>query len=239
MEYSTDNITGYIGIALAVLGWGLANSLISFGLADINPYLFLTLRFIFAVFLFSPFILFFKRDSFFLLITNKWIWLIAFFEFLGLEFQYLGQQTISAGLSTLLAIQFIIFVPFLGAKFLNTPVTKTNIIAIIIAISGTILIATNGRIFDLFSNINVGVIFLLFSALFYSFYLISSSYFTNTVNKDVDSMTLFFIVTLGLSFFSILPTAVTNKTYHVSNSIWPLIVALAVFFNNYSIYWLF
>ena len=157
MDYKSDTITGYTGVTLAVLGWGLSNSLIVYGLGYINPYLFLTVRFLVAALVFAPFILLFKRNTFIQLVTNKWTWIIAFFEFIGLELQYIGQQTISAGLSTLIIIQYIIFVPILSAKFLHTPITKMNVFSIIIAILGSILISTDGNIMNLLSNINVGV----------------------------------------------------------------------------------
>ena len=229
LDYKSDTITGYTGISLAVLGWGLSNSLIVYGLSYINPYLFLTVRFIVAALVFVPFILLFKRKAFIKLVTNKWTWIIAFFEFIGLELQYIGQQTISAGLSTLIIIQYIIFVPILSAKFLHTPITKMNVLSIIIAITGSILITTDGKIMNLISNINTGVFFLLLSALAYSFYIITSSYFTNKSDKQIDSSAMFFIVILGLGLFSIIPTSAMSHSFIVPKNIWIVILILVVF----------
>ena len=229
MESRSDLYFGYIGIILAIIGWGLSNSLIVYGLGFINPYLFLTVRFILTTVIFSPFIFIFKREKFLQLIFNKWTWIIAFFEFAGLEFQYLGQQSVSAGLSTLLMIQFIIFVPILSTKFLHTTITKGNVIAISIALMGSVLIATDGKFGSLFSTIDIGIVFLLLSALSYAFYIISSSYFTISYDKQVDSTVLFFIVMIGLSLFSTIPTIAFTNSYTINNSIWGIVIMLVVF----------
>ena len=229
MKYSSDIFIGYVGIVLAILGWGLSNSLIVYGLTFINPYVFLTVRFIVAILIMLPFILIFKWTRVKNLIKNKWTWIIAFFEFVGLEFQYIGQQTISAGLSTLISIQFIIFVPIIGAYFLHTPITRINVLSIVIAIIGSIFISTNGNFINLLTNVNIGIVFLLLSALSYSFYIICSSYFTSKQNNDVDSIGLFFIVILELSLFSFLPTVVYNKSVTITQSLLVVILILAVF----------
>jgi drug/metabolite transporter (DMT)-like permease len=220
---------GYIGIVLAILGWGLSASFIGFGLGFVNPFLFLFLRFFSAVIILSPYIMLYKRKAFRQLITNKWTWIISFFEFAGLELQYIGQQSVSASLTTLLVIQFVIFVPILSAKFFQISISKINVIAIGVALLGSIFISTEGKITDIFTNINIGVIFLILSSLAYSFYLIASSHFSNKSNNTFDTSVLFFIIILGITLFSFIPALITSYPYSIDSSVWYWVILLAVF----------
>ena len=226
---SNSSLIGYIGLVLAVVGWGLSASFISFGLTSINPYFFLTLRFSLAVILFSPYIILVKRDAFIKLLFNKWVWIISFFEFLGLEFQYFGQTSVSAGLATLLSLQFVLFVPFLSVKLLHEPFSKITIPSIIFALTGTLLISTNGKFTEIMNNFNIGGLFLLFSALAYSFYIIFSSKLTHNTFTNIDSSVLFFNIILGVSLFSLFPTIALSSSFSVNQSVWIWIVALAIF----------
>lgn len=226
---NNETITGYFGIFLAIVGWGLSTTFIGFGLDSINPYFFLSLRFFIAVIIFAPYIIFFKRKEFLDLFLSKWVWLFAFFEFLGLEFQYIGQQYVSAGLTTLLSLQFVLFVPLLSAKFLKDPFSKVTVVSIVLALTGTFLISANGNFFDIIKNFNVGGLILLFSALSYSIYIIVSSYFTSTSDKPIDTSTMFFIVILGIALFSLIPTISLSNSFTISSSVWMWIFVLAIF----------
>lgn len=179
--------------------------------------------------IFAPYILFFKRREFLNLLFSKWIWLFAFFEFLGLEFQYFGQQYVSAGLTTLLSLQFILFVPLLSAKFLKDPFSKVTFVSIVLALTGTFLISSNGDFSDLIRNFNIGGLILLLSALSFSFYIIVSSYFTSTSKTSVDTSAMFFIVILGIALFSLIPTFALTNSFTVESSVWVWIFALAIF----------
>ena len=224
-----STLTGYFGIVLAILGWGLSNSIIDFGLKSINPYFFLTLRFLLAMLLFFPYILVFKWQIFIKCFLNKWIWIIGFFEFLGLEFQYFGQQYVPAGLATLLSLQFILFVPLLSYKFLNEKLSRISLISIFIALSGTFLISTNGNFSNFFYNFNIGGFFLLLSAFSYSLYLIASSYFTKKSEQAIDSSVMFFSIILVISLFSFVPSIYFSSSFTVDSSVWIWVIALAIF----------
>lgn len=226
---NNSTLYGYFGIILAILGWGLSNSFIKFGLDNINPYFFLSLRFIVAGIIFTPYIILFKRKIFIQYLSNKWIWIIAFFEFMGLEFQYFGQQFVSASLATLLCLQFVVIVPILSIKFLNEPVSKVTIASTIFALSGTYFISTNGDFSDFFINLNVGGLVLLLAALAYSLYLIVSSHFTTNIDTSIDSSVMFYNIIVGIALFSLIPTISFSSSYTIDSSVWIWIIALATF----------
>jgi drug/metabolite transporter (DMT)-like permease len=224
-----ENVIAYIALFLAILGWGLSGSFVDFGLDSLPPLPFLFLRFLTASIVFTPYLLISNFQTLVNLLKTKWVWGIAFFETLGLSFQYLGQETVPAGLAILISLLFVVIVPILAIKLLNEQYTRLQFVGTIIALLGVSIIFTNGNIGNFFLNMNIGILILLGSALFYSLYLIYSSKYSTEINKSVDPIALFYIVSILVTLFSgifAMPSFHANISF---NNSWEWIILLAIF----------
>ncbi|MHA1984263.1 MAG: DMT family transporter [Candidatus Hodarchaeales archaeon] len=224
-----ENVIAYVALFLAILGWGLSGSFIDFGLNNIPPLPFLFLRFLTTIVIFTPYLLFAKFEALVSLLKTKWVWGIAFFETLGLSFQYLGQETVPAGLATLVSMLFVVIVPILAIKLLNEQYTRVQFAGTILALLGVGIIFTKGNILNLFLNINLGILTLLGSAFFYSLYLITTSKYSKDIKPDIDPVALFYAVSILVTFFSgifTIPSLSANVSF---SSSWEWIILLAIF----------
>ncbi|OLS27569.1 MAG: hypothetical protein HeimC3_03480 [Candidatus Heimdallarchaeota archaeon LC_3] len=227
-KHNDPVIFSFIALILAIIGWGLSGTFISLGLKNITSLPFLSLRFLTSTILITPIILFVNQKNLINLLKNKWIWSIALFETLGLTFQYIGLETVSAGLGTLISLLFVVIVPILAIKFLNEKFTSFQFIGTIGALIGVVLIASNGNIASLFTNINFGMIILLWSAFFYSFYLLASSKYMRQINPDNNPLTVFYVVTLLVALFATTFTFSFSSFESIPQSSWFWIILLAI-----------
>ena len=225
----------YIGTLSAVLGWGLSTTFVEFGLAFIEPFLFLALRFSLAILIVSPFILVTRRSEVIKLFKTRWVYMIAFCETSGLLFQYIGQEQIyhvSAGLASLLTMMFIIIVPALSYWLLHEKFYTSHALAIILGFIGVFFIVTQGNLSNLANSSTTGVILLLLSATAYAFYQISTSKFTRDVDTNVDTFSLFYVVMILIASFSFVVSFIHSKfvvSFDVSLNAWFWIFNLAIF----------
>ena len=121
--------------------------------------------------------------------------------------------------------------PILSYKFLNEQYSIQQALGTIIALIGVIFIVSNGEIFKIFSNINLGVIILLGSALFYASYLITSSKYSTTINPQINPTSLFFVLTVIVTIFSGIFTLSLNgiDSIILDSDVIPWILLLAIF----------
>jgi drug/metabolite transporter (DMT)-like permease len=227
----------YLGVSLAIFGWGLSTTFVDFGLEFISPLPFLTLRFLTATVLISPLIIMTRWHEVKELLINRGVWLIAIFEVAGLIFQYIAQLTVPAGLSSLITMMNILLVPFLAKKVLNEELRIFNLLAVLLGMGGVFLIVseanqvngmTTGPLFF------YGILFLLGSATSYACYQIATKRTTTVTNPNVDTLSLFFVVMLYitlLSFFiSFISSSFQLTTFFVfRHDAWIWIILLAIF----------
>ena len=225
----------YIASLFAIIGWGLSTSFVEFGLAYIDPYEFLALRFLLAVLIATPFILISKRNEVFQLLKSPWMYIIATCETSGLLFQYVGQLQqfdVSAGLASLLTMMFIMIVPALSYYFLKEKFTLNHAIAIVLGFIGILFIVTQGNLSNLASSSTIGVILLLLSATSYAFYQLSTSKYTREINKEVDSIAMFYAVMIAITIFSFVVSFLKSSFifhFNVKPDAWLWIAALSIF----------
>lgn len=97
---------------------------------------------------------------------------------------------------------------------------------------GVFFIVTEGNLSNLASSSTIGVILLLLSATSYAFYQIITSKFTREVNKQVDSIALFYVVMVSISVYSIGVTLI-HSSFSISLNFpiaaWLWILGLAIF----------
>lgn len=234
MENSTNStpfLRYYIATTFAVIGWGLSTSFVEFGLPFVNPYLFLALRFLLALLLATPFILLKKRKEVWTVMKSRWPYIIAICETAGLLFQYQGQNLdVSAGLSSLLTMMFILIVPVLSTVLLHEKFYRNHAIAIVLGIIGLLFIITEGDISRLASSSILGIILLLLSATSYAFYQLTTSKYTRGGETDVDSIALFYVVMLLITAYSwLMAIGNASVTLVVPIDGWLWIGMLAIF----------
>ncbi|MFW9778036.1 MAG: DMT family transporter [Candidatus Heimdallarchaeota archaeon] len=234
----SQNLTrAYLGVSFAIIGWGLSTTFVEFGLEFISPLPFLTLRFITATAIIGPVVMATRWPEVKELLLNGNIWLIAIFEVTGLIFQYIGQQSVPAGLSSLLTMMNILLVPFLAQLVLKEKLQLSNIMAVLLGILGVMSIMTEtnqingmetGQLFF------YGVLFLLGSATSYACYQIATKRTTSVTNPDIDILSLFFVVMSLISLMSLSITVILSNFQIESfldfqSAAWLWIFLLAIF----------
>lgn len=230
---SSSYLKYYVAVTFAVIGWGLSTSFVEFGLSYINAYLFLALRFSLALIIVIPVIIMKKGPEILVVMKSPWPYIIAFCETTGLIFQYIGQNLhVSAGLSSLLTMMFILIVPTLSSTLLHEKFYRNHAIAIILGFIGLLFIISEGDISRLVTSSTsiVGIILLLFSATSYAFYQITTSKYTREVNRQADSIALFYVVMAMITGFSwVLAYLNSAITFSVPLDGWFWVVMLAIF----------
>ena len=222
----------YIALLIAVFGWGLSTTFIDFGIKYSDPYLFLALRFLLATLVMAPYILYTRKNAVFELFKHKTVYFIGFFESTGLLSQYIAQGIgVSAGLSALISMMFILIVPFFAFFMLDEHFSLNHAFAIVLGLVGVFFIVTEGDLSRLGNGSAFGIFILLISALSYALYQLFTSKYTRIIHPQVDTLVLFFNVMIIISIISGV-SALTNAfftpiTFHFEAFIW--IVLLVIF----------
>lgn len=123
---------------VVALIWGTNFIVIKYGLEELPPFLFVTLRFSFVVF---PLILFLPKPK------TSWLLMCAYGVFIGLgQFGllfYAMERDISPGLASLVIQMQVFFSIILAILFFKEQVKIAQWIALVIALAGIVLIATH------------------------------------------------------------------------------------------------
>ena len=186
---------GYLAIAITIIGWGIAPTIVEIGLKSIDPMNFFMYRFLFAVIILSPFILYTRINSIVLLLKNKWTLIVAFSQVVGLLLQYISQKYMAAALSAVITFSFsyAFLVPFLAILLLKDKFVKKHLVYASISFIGVFLIATNGFEKNLNAEL-IGIILALLASVGFGFYIVSTSRLTTKEFENVDSLALLYIV---------------------------------------------
>ncbi|CAC9443684.1 Permease of the drug/metabolite transporter (DMT) superfamily [uncultured Gammaproteobacteria bacterium] len=116
----------------------------------------------------------------------------TFFSIIGLGFigyflasllDLKGLETISAGLERLTLFTYPIFTAILGAIFFSTPLTKRIVIVLITTYLGLWTMFNQESLLNDSNDIGMGVILVLFSALSYAFYVLSSKKIISSIGS--------------------------------------------------------
>jgi drug/metabolite transporter (DMT)-like permease len=116
----------------------------------------------------------------------------TFFSIIGLGFigyflasllDLKGLETISAGLERLTLFTYPIFTAILGAIFFSTPLTKRIVIVLITTYLGLWTMFNQESLLNDSNDIGTGVILVLFSALSYAFYVLSSKKIISSIGS--------------------------------------------------------
>ncbi|MFX1567247.1 MAG: DMT family transporter [Promethearchaeota archaeon] len=232
----------YFFIAIAIIGSGLSSTFVELGLNSIPSVPFLFYRFAISTIILTPIILIKKRDQVGLLFKNKLVWLIGIFEGIGLILQYLGQELqIPAGLATLLTITYALMVPFFSWILLKQKLKLYHLIAVIMSLIGIFLIISEGSLTFLSTSSFslIGIIILIFSAIFLGLYITFTSYIQKLHDNNLDSFSLFYVTLVIISVFSIFTMIIKNEYIIPSQDTWIWIFLLVFFCTIIAFYMYF
>lgn len=212
----------YILLLIVVIIWGIAPSVIKFGLGELPPFLFLTYRFFITSLIMFPFFLASKEKG----ITLGKIPLIILVSLLGttvnLGLLYVGTNLTTSLDSSLITATAPIFVALAGVWVLHDHVTKIEKVGIFVAILGTILIALQA-IFEkgTAGSSVIGNMILFVSNFAFAAYLLFSK---EALRKNVSPMTITFMM-FFVGFLTTLPIAIWESR---GESLIPKITSLSL-----------
>ncbi|MFV2015709.1 MAG: DMT family transporter [Candidatus Heimdallarchaeota archaeon] len=221
----------YFFVVLAVIGWGLSTTFVELGLPYIQAQPFLTIRFIVATLIITPFIFATRKSKVIELFKSRWIYSIAIFETVGLITQYIAQKTVTAGLSALISMMFILILPYLSYIFLSEQFKINHGLSIVLGFIGVFLIVSEGDISNLGSGDSIGIFILLITAVAYAFYQLTTSKLTREVNPSVDVLSLFYVVMVLISVLSFSTAMIFEPSgfFDIKPDAWIWILLLAIF----------
>ncbi|OLS26376.1 MAG: hypothetical protein HeimC3_09260 [Candidatus Heimdallarchaeota archaeon LC_3] len=225
----SDHSLGYIYLLIAVIGWGMSTTLISFGLENFSALPFLAFRFLLALLVFTPFIVVKRLHLVVNLFQNRWVWIVGLSESMGLIFQYFGQETVSAGLSALLSLLFLVIVPFISPFIVYEKIRSYHAYGIILGLIGVIFITSEGNIENFFNGSIIGAILLLLAAFSYAIYIVSTSRVSTIEIRDIDVFSLFYVVMAIITFVSLFFAGITGTLVFPPTDAWIWIIPLTIF----------
>lgn len=198
---------GYL--LIVVLIWGIAPSVIKFGLGELPPFLFLTYRFLITTLILVPFLFTAKEKS---LPIGK-LPLVIVASLLGstvnLGLLFYGTNLTTSLDASLITATAPIFVALAGIWFLHEHVTKIEKIGIAITFAGTVIIAFQsffeGRGDPSHSVLGNSIIFA--SNIAFAIYLLLSK---EALKKGVSAFAITFMM-FFIGFITTLPIAIRES----------------------------
>jgi len=203
---SEDNSNRYAwGAALfAVTAWGASFIAIKISLRELNPASVIWLRSLLGTMVLGG-ILFHRRQS--IRINRNQLLYLGLLGFLGVTLhqwlQSFGLMTAKASTTAWIIAIIPVFIALLGWIFLKERLQWLQIIGIIIAVLGVLLVVSGGDIFSVFNG-SFGVVgdyFILISALNWAIFSILSR---RTLLQNPAAVMMFYVMTWGWLFATVL-----------------------------------
>ena len=164
--------------------WGTSFPVISVAIRDgLDPVVFAFLRFAIATpLMILVAILLKKRVG--SLVKNRAVWIVAFLNAVGFLCQFVGQKYTGAAVAALLVNLSVVFAAIGGSLFLRESLGPLKLVGIVLALAGTILLATGGDISQLNEGQVVGDVLYLVSAVSWAGYIICAKRKTDEEKWD-------------------------------------------------------
>lgn len=159
------------------------------------------------------------KDNFLLII---FLGFIGYFLASWLDLK--GLESISASLERLTLFTYPIFVAILGALFFNTPLSKKIVITLVLTYFGLWIVFSQEAGKD--TNLSIGVLFVLLSALSYSFYVLLSKKVIHRIGSLLFtslamSVSSIFVLLYYMIFFDFSMLSITTEAW-----IWVILLAI-------------
>jgi drug/metabolite transporter (DMT)-like permease len=213
---------GLLLIIIADIIWGTVFVASQVGLEYTNPFNVAFLRFFIAtlaIVALMPFAE--KRLDVIGELRKKWTWLFGLLYAIGFIFQYLGQALTSAPEATLLTNLSPILIPPLALLITKERVTKTQIVAIAIGITGLFLVANPTMTTGVLAR--VGDILMVLTSLCYALFTILTK--KRNASSAGNSFAIIIVVTIIA-----LPVALTVGDLRLSSLAFPAIAWIAIIY---------
>jgi len=167
---------GRILTITAAILWGTSFPVIRFGLQYVNPFSFVTARFLVASIILLV-VIFVKQKKvkftiFKQYFLNKHIAILGFINSLGFIFQFIGQTLTTATKAAMLINTNVIFVALISYFVLHEKMTIKRGIGIIIALLGIMLIISEGNVNFLYSGTIIGDAIVFSASILWAVYII-------------------------------------------------------------------
>ena len=223
-------LSGNLLVSIAALLWGTSFVAIQWGFneSEIDPLVFVFLRFGIATVVFLPISYCFIKDKMKLL-RRKEIVLIGLFNSIAFLLQFLGQQYTTAGKASLFVNFYAIIVPLLAPIILPEKYSWKVIIGSIIGFTGAFFVTTNLNFTEFQVGSFVGDLLTLGSGVAWTLYIIASKKLLERDNQISGLDTFFGTIVWTTIFLTItIPFVFINNTWSeiVSGFNWQSIVAI-------------
>ncbi len=230
---SKTPVSGSLLVSIAALLWGTSFVVIQWGFenSEINPLLFVFLRFAIAAIVFLPIALY-KLKGISKLLLSRPIILIGLFNAFAFLFQFLGQDHTTAGKASLFVNFYAITVPLIAPLILPEKYSWRVIVSTILGFGGAFLVTTNLDFAALGFNGDsslLGDLLTLCSGGAWTLYILASKkYFEK--EKSASGLDVFFGTLIWTAVFLTLglPFAFINTQWNdiVSQFTWQVIVSI-------------
>ena len=190
-----DELKYSLLILISTLSWGVTFPLVKMSLEYMSPVIFLAIRFAVSALFMLPFI----KRPWNLKGLRQGI-TAGFFLFLGYYFQTVGLYYTSPAISGFITGLYILLVPIIMFLFYNHRISKIDIIAIFLAMSGLAVI-TLGELSNF--SFQFGDILTLICAVGYAFQIV---YVAKNNTLDMVKFTFFQMATVSLFSTMLIPT---------------------------------
>jgi drug/metabolite transporter (DMT)-like permease len=226
-------LSGNLLVSIAALLWGTSFVAIEWGFreSEIDPLVYVFLRFSIATLMFLPFA-FWKLERKSTLLKNKGIILIGLFNALAFMLQFLGQQfteTTSAGKASLFVNIYAITVPLLAPLILPEKYTWRVILSAALGFSGAFFVTTNLDLANITGGTLVGDLLTLGSGGAWTLYILASKKILEN-DKSISGLDAFFGTLIWTTIFLTIaaPFAFINNSWNdiIIQFNWQVIVSI-------------
>ncbi|WP_396612418.1 DMT family transporter [Haloferax sp. S1W] len=134
-------------------------------------------------------------------------------------FYFIGLEYLTAGLTGIVLFTYPVIVVVLAATLLNEPVTRRTVVALVVALTGVVLIAGAEP-----ANVDIrGVLIVLLGALIYATYIVVSRRLLTTV--DSRTLTAHVLPAAAVSFIVV---GSTTGQLSIPTTLWSWVVVVAI-----------
>jgi drug/metabolite transporter (DMT)-like permease len=226
-----QKISGNLLVSIAALLWGTSFVAIEWGFreSNIDPLVFVFLRFGIATLIFLPFSLLFIKEKKKLLMRKEII-LIGLFNAFSFLFQFLGQQYTTAGKASLFVNFYAITVPLIAPLILPEKYSWKVIVGAVLGFAGAFLVTTNLDFTDLkIGGTLTGDLLTLASGGAWTVYILASKKFLEK-EKQISGLDTFFGTIVWTTVFLTIavPFTFINNTWTtvIAEFNWQVIVSV-------------
>ncbi|MCX8181897.1 MAG: DMT family transporter [Candidatus Methanomethyliaceae archaeon] len=218
------------GLLLSTIIWGVSFPVVKAALGEMDPFLFVFLRFGIASLVVLCYSIIFKKDLR-KLFRSRILWVLGITNAIGFVMEFYGMTLTTASKASLLVNVNVVFMAIFAAHLLNEKMTARTIAGILLGLIGVALITTEGDISRLSGGSVLGDLIVFLGGIVWAYSNIYNKRAATELGMSpmevTESMTL--ISTLGLMPFLSLSTWTFNISPLAISSIIYLAIVCTIF----------